>query len=83
MNPWTLGALGLLSCLVPCGICTFKGSPMQRLIALEMTGIVVAMLLVVLAEVVGRSTMYDIALAAAFLCFGGGLVFARFLERWL
>jgi multisubunit Na+/H+ antiporter MnhF subunit len=26
---------------------------------------------------------YDLALAAALLAFGGGLVFVRFLERWL
>jgi len=30
-----------------------------------------------------RFPFYDIALAAALLSFGGGLVFIRFLERWL
>lgn len=83
MSPWTLAAIGLLSCLTPCLICTFKGQAMQRLVALEMAGIVSSMFLLIMAEMLGRPSFYDIGLTMALLAFGSGLVFSRFLERWL
>jgi multicomponent Na+:H+ antiporter subunit F len=36
-----------------------------------------------LAEGFGRLPFFDLALTLALLSFAGGLVFARFLERWL
>ncbi len=83
MNAWLIAATGLLFCLVPCAIIVFKGSPMDRLVGLEMGGLVQVLLLIVLAEGFHRPSFYDLALAMALLAFGGGLVFARFLERWL
>lgn len=56
---------------------------MNRLVALEAGSTMAAILLMLLAEGFGRIPFFDIALALAFLAFGGGLVFARFLERWL
>jgi multisubunit Na+/H+ antiporter MnhF subunit len=38
---------------------------------------------VLLAEGLHRSGVFDLALVLALLSFGGGLVFARFLERWV
>jgi multisubunit Na+/H+ antiporter MnhF subunit len=83
MNVWTIAAAALLLTLVPCGIAVFRGSSVERLVGLEMAGIVESMLLILLAEAFGRSNFYDLALAMSLLAFGGGLVFARFLERWL
>ncbi len=83
MNTWLLAAAVMLFCLVPCGIIVFKGSAMDRLVGLEMAGLVEALLLILLAEGFHRVPFYDLALAIALLAFGGGLVFARFLERWL
>lgn len=83
MNLWMLASVGLLSCVIPCGIASFKGSPIDRLLGLEMLGIVATMFLLVMAEALGRPNFYDIGLTMALLAFGGGLVFARFLERWL
>ncbi len=83
MNSWLLAATAMLFCLVPCGIVAFKGTAMDRLVGLEMAGLVEALLLVLLAEGFHRPAFYDLALALALLAFGGGLVFARFLERWL
>jgi multicomponent Na+:H+ antiporter subunit F len=37
----------------------------------------------VLAQAYDRSIFFDLALALALLSFAGGLVFARFLERWI
>jgi len=83
MTVWLVAAEVLLFALVPCGIAAFRGTPIERLVGLEMGGIVQAMLLVILAEAFHRPSTYDLALAMALLAFGGGLVFARFLERWL
>ncbi len=83
MNLWMIAAAVLLFGLVPCGIASFKGNPIERLIGLEMAGIVATLLLLVLAEAFGNANFYDLALTEGLLTFGGGLVFARFLERWL
>ena len=83
MNVWLLGAAVLLFALVPCGIASFRGDTVERLVGLEMAGMIVTLLLVMLAEGIGQVNFYDLPLALALLSFGGGLVFARFLERWL
>jgi multisubunit Na+/H+ antiporter MnhF subunit len=86
MNPayaWLIASQVLLFTLIPCGIAVFRGSAIERLVALEMAGMVQAMLMVCLAETFRRVIIYDLALAMALPTFGGGLVFARFLERWL
>ncbi len=83
MNAWLLSATVLLFALVPCGIVAFSKSAMDRLIGLEMAGLIETLLLILLAQGFHRIPFYDLALALALLAFGGGLVFARFLERWL
>ncbi len=83
MNVWLVAATALLFGLVPCGIVTFRGTVMDRLIGLEMAGVIESLLLILLAQGMNRPNFYDLALAMALLAFGGGLVFARFLERWL
>jgi multicomponent Na+:H+ antiporter subunit F len=83
MNAWMIAAEVLLFALVPCGIAAFRGGSIERLVGVEMAGVVESILLVLLAEAIHRPSTYDLAVALALLTFGGGLVFARFLERWL
>jgi len=83
MNSWIWAGAGLLLALVPCGISIFRGEPTDRLVGLEMAGVVESILLIVLPEAFRRPDFTDLAVAAALLAFGRGLVFARFLERWL
>ena len=83
MNLWMLASIGMLTCVVPCGIASFRGSLMERLLGLEMMGVVATIFLLTMAEALGRPDFYDIGLTMALLAFGGGLVFVRFLERWL
>jgi multicomponent Na+:H+ antiporter subunit F len=83
MNLWLISSGVLLLALIPCGIAAFRGSPMERLLGLEMGGVVEIMFLVTFALAINRPDFLDLALAMGLLCFGGGLVFARFLERWL
>jgi multicomponent Na+:H+ antiporter subunit F len=78
------GALALCACLVPCAmVCLRAKDPLERLVALEMSAVLVTLALVLLAEAMQRPLFLDLALTQALLSFGGGLVFARFVERWL
>jgi multicomponent Na+:H+ antiporter subunit F len=83
VNAWIVSATILLLALVPVAISAFKGDTMDRLVALEMSGIITPIILLLLTQGFQRMALYDIALSAALLSFGGGLVFVRFLERWL
>ena len=83
MNIWLWTASALLMCLIPCGMLCAHGDPLDRLVGLEAAGVIGVVTLLVLAEGFGRMLYTDLALALALLTFGGGLVFVRFLERWM
>jgi multicomponent Na+:H+ antiporter subunit F len=83
VNEWLVAALALLVGLVPCGVVCLRGDPVNRLVGLEMAGTVDTLLLVLLAQAYDRAIYYDLAVALALLSFAGGMVFARFLERWI
>ena len=83
MNEWAVAALALLAGLVPCGVVCLRGDPVNRLVGLEMAGTVDTLVLLLLAQAYHRAIYFDLALALALLSFAGGMVFARFLERWI
>lgn len=83
MNVWLLYAIVLLLALVPAGVAVFRGNLVDRLVGLETAATIDVLVLVLLAEAFHRTNMFDLALTLALLSFGGGLVFVRFLERWL
>jgi multisubunit Na+/H+ antiporter MnhF subunit len=57
--------------------------PIDGLVALELAGAVVTLVLLCLAEGFHRSAYFDVPVVCAALTWVGGLVFARFLGRWL
>jgi multicomponent Na+:H+ antiporter subunit F len=83
MTAWLLAAVCLLIGLVPCGMVCMRGTPMDRLVGLELAGTVDTLILLSLAEGFHQAIFFDLALVLAILSFAGGLVFVRFLERWL
>lgn len=83
MNCWIVTALALLVCMIPCFLLCIRGDTMSRLIGLEAGSTMAVIILLVLTEVVNQSSFVDLALTLALLTYGSGLVFARFLERWL
>jgi multicomponent Na+:H+ antiporter subunit F len=83
MNLWLWTAAAVLVSLVFCGIVCFRGDLADRLVGLEMTGTLVTIELLLFAEGFHRPSFFDLPLATAFLSFGGGMVFARFVQRWL
>jgi multicomponent Na+:H+ antiporter subunit F len=83
MNVWLIAAIAILWALVPCGIVCFRGDAVNRLIGLQTATVIVNLALMLLAQAFQRPSFHDLAVVMAILSFGGGLVFARFLERWL
>jgi multicomponent Na+:H+ antiporter subunit F len=83
VNEFFVAALAMLAGLVPCGVVCLRGDPVNRLVGLEMAGTVDTLLLLLLAQAYHRPIYFDLALALALLSFAGGMVFARFLERWI
>lgn len=53
------------------------------LVALELGGTIAMLAILCFAEGFHRSFEYAVAVVAAVLSWAGGLVFARFLGRWL
>lgn len=83
MNAWLLATCGVGACLVPCAVVCLRGKPEWRLVGFEMTGIIVAILMALYVAGTNRLAFMDLPLSEALLNFGGGLVFARFLEKHL
>ncbi len=83
MNVWLWAATGMLLALVPAMVVCFRGRAEDRLAGLEMAGVLVTLDMVLVVEGFHRIPFYDLPLTLALLSFGGGMVFARFIERWL
>lgn len=82
-NPWMLTAWAVIATLAPCAYMCLRGSPERRLVGLEMTSVLLTLAMVLLTVGFGRSIFIDLPLALAIMSFGGGLVYARFLEKHL
>lgn len=83
MNPWLWASLAMLVPIILAGAASFRGGMADRLVGLELAGVMITLELVLLSEGYHRSVYFDLPLTLSFLSFGGGLVFARFLQRWL
>ena len=56
---------------------------MDAVVAYEAISAIVVMVLILLAEGFRRPGEFELPVLLAVLLFGSGLVFVRFLERWL
>ena len=83
MNGFVVAAIAMLVAVIPCGIVVVRGKVMDALVAYEAISSIVVMVLILLAEGFKRSGEFELGVLLAVLLFGSGLVFARFLERWL
>ncbi len=83
MNAFVWAAIGLLVPFAPLlGVAVWR-RPIDGLVALECAGVLLVLVLLCLAEGFHRSFEYSVAVVAALMTWIGGLVFARFLGRWL
>lgn len=83
MNVWQIAAEVLIFALVPLTWISTTGDVRHRLVAFYMAGVIITVLLMLLTMAFRRMPMMDLALAMALMSFGGGIVFARFLARYL
>ncbi|HSR12445.1 MAG TPA: monovalent cation/H+ antiporter complex subunit F [Thermodesulfobacteriota bacterium] len=83
MDIWLLSAAMMILALIPCGVVIVHAPVMDRLVALQMAGVVCVLVLVLMAEGFRQPSFYDLALTLALLSLPANLVFAFFLERWL
>ena len=83
MNGFVIAAIAMLVAVIPCGIVMVRGKIMDEVVAYEAISSVVLMVLVLLAEGFRRPGEFELPVLLALLLFGSGLVFVRFLERWL
>lgn len=83
MNGFVIAAVAMLIGTVPCLIVIWRGEAMAALVAYEAISSIAVMALALLAEGFRRSSEFEFPVLLAVLLLGSGLVFARFLERWL
>jgi len=83
VTAWLATAFIFTIAIAACGALCLQGTLMERVVALEVAGVLATLLLLVFAELFKRPELMDLAIAAGLLGFGGGLVFLRFFERWL
>jgi multicomponent Na+:H+ antiporter subunit F len=82
-DPWLLAAALVLVGLLLCGFVAMRGSPIERLIGLELGAVLTALALMLLAEGFDRDVYFDLALVFTALSFAGNLAYIRFFERWI
>jgi multisubunit Na+/H+ antiporter MnhF subunit len=82
-NLWLAAGAAVSATLIPCAFMSLRGTPERRLVGVEMTSVVTTIAMVLFSVGFGRSILIDLPLALAIMSFGGGLVFARFLEKHL
>lgn len=67
----------------PCLVGVCRGTPGERLVALQCLSVVTTLALVVLSVALGRPSYLDVPLVLALVSLAGSLVFARFFGRAL
>jgi multisubunit Na+/H+ antiporter MnhF subunit len=83
MSVWELAAQVMIVALLPLTWVAVRGEVRHRLVAFYMAGVVITLLLMLLTMAFHRMPLMDLALTLALMSFGGGIVFARFLARYL
>jgi multicomponent Na+:H+ antiporter subunit F len=83
VNGFVVAAIAMLIGIIPCGVVVLRGQIMAAVVAYEAISSIIVMVLVLLAEGFSRSGEFELPVLLAVLLFGSGLVFVRFMERWL
>jgi multicomponent Na+:H+ antiporter subunit F len=79
---WVVVVL-LVAAAGPCLVAVCRGTPGERLVALQCVSVVVTLALVVLSVGLHRPSYLDVPLVLALVSLAGSLVFARFFGRAL
>jgi multisubunit Na+/H+ antiporter MnhF subunit len=83
VNAFVIAATALIVLLVPLGWVMVREEAIDGVVALSLAGTLSALAMLCLAEGLHRSFAYTVAVVASVMSIVGGLVYARFLGRWL
>jgi multisubunit Na+/H+ antiporter MnhF subunit len=83
LNGFVIAAIAMLVAVIPCGIVILRGTVMEAVVAYQAISSIVVMVLVLLSVGFRRIGELELPVLLAALILGSGLVFVRFLERWL
>jgi multisubunit Na+/H+ antiporter MnhF subunit len=83
MNLWLIAATGITFGFLPCAVVMVRARTTERLVAVQLSGSFMAVILLLLAVGLHQPSFFDLALAAALLSYPSSLLFAKFFERWL
>jgi multisubunit Na+/H+ antiporter MnhF subunit len=83
VSAFVIAAIVMLAGVIPCGVLAARGTVLDAVVAYEVLSAIVVMVLILLAEGFQRPGEFELPVVLAVLMLGSGLVFARFLERWL
>lgn len=83
MDAFEVAGTVLLAGFFPLLVCAYLRRPIDALVALELAGTLTVLILLCFGEGFHRTFEFGVAIVAAVLVWAGGLVFARFLGRWL
>jgi multisubunit Na+/H+ antiporter MnhF subunit len=81
MSVWMVGAIVLVALLAPLAAVASLGTPEDGLVALQMSSVVAAVALLLMAQALHREILGDLALVLGVGSFVGGLAYATLLER--
>jgi multicomponent Na+:H+ antiporter subunit F len=73
----------LLAGLLPVLLVAWRRPPVDTVVALELAGVVLVLVMLLLAEGYSDTAFADLAVVLAMLSLGAGVVFVHFLERWI
>lgn len=83
MSVWLWADIALLLSVVPWAAVILRSeTPGDWLVGLQMSGLIVVLTLLILAEAMKRPSCFDLAVALALLSVSSGLLFAHFITRW-
>lgn len=81
MNEWEIAATVLGFAFIPCVGVALLASPSHGLAGMQVASVLLATILVLLAEGFHRQPFVDLAVVFAPMALVGSLVFARLMER--
>ena len=80
MSPWLIGDIALMGVGLSLAVWIgSRGDPVDRLVGLELAGVVETLALMAFAQIVGQPSYLIVPTVAVVLSFAGTLVFTRLL----
>ena len=82
MNAFLIAATALLAILVLPGIVLVRGRPIDAVVALQVCGTTITLVLLCLAAGFHQSVYFNVPLVASFCVWTGALIYVRFIGRY-